>query len=214
MEDVEVRNSDEGAPSDREGRRVGRGRREKERESKKEREREMGGEERCPTTRKFPWRSRAHIVVAMTSKHASLSVTNWPKLVQFRGSGSATLGKLVFCYETKGSKAQQFSSFMNPPLLSSLLMLFPRYFFFFFFTSLCEIGGWSERRDECFAWITREHGWMEHSESPLKGSFTRAQVSPKSFAGEIFLPTQPLCSGTGLAIPRYMGKRNRWMLSV
>lgn len=54
MEDVEVRNSDEGAPSDREGRRVGRGRREKERESKKEREREMGGEERCPTTRKFP----------------------------------------------------------------------------------------------------------------------------------------------------------------
>lgn len=132
MEDVEVRNSDEGAPSDREGRRVGRGRREKERESKKEREREMGGEERCPTTRKFPWRSRAHIVVAMTSKHASLSVTNWPKLVQFRGSGSATLGKLVFCYETKGSKAQQFSSFMNPPLLSSLLMLFPRYFFFFF----------------------------------------------------------------------------------
>lgn len=54
MEDVEVRNNDEGAPSDREGRRVGRGRREKERESKKEREREMGGEERCPTTRKFP----------------------------------------------------------------------------------------------------------------------------------------------------------------
>lgn len=212
MEDVEVRNSDEGAPSDREGRRVGRGRREKERESKKEREREMGGEERCPTTRKFPWRSRAHIVVAMTSKHASLSVTNWPKLVQFRGSCHARQTSFLLRNKRVEGPAilivhESSPSFLSFNALSSLLFLF-------FFASLCEIGGWSERRDECFAWITREHGWMEHSESPLKGSFTRAQVSPKSFAGEIFLPTQPLCSGTGLAIPRYMGKRNRWMLSV